>query len=250
MVGGPQYRVGSHRHFVLLARALADAGFPVLRFDYHGMGDSDGTADSFEHADGDIGAAIDRLCEEQPQVCQVVLWGLCDGASAALMYSAKDPRVAALALLNPWVRSEVSEARVYLRHYYVRRLINREFWRRVLSGRWGWRESVRDVKALAARASSRTTSQSGDLAPEEDHFIDRMADAWEAFQGRVLLILSGNDLTADEFRDWVAASRRRRAWLRRANTRVETVHEANHTFARRDWRADVTRYTMDWLRSW
>lgn len=42
IVGGPQYRAGSHRQFVLLARALATAGYPVLRFDYSGMGDSDG----------------------------------------------------------------------------------------------------------------------------------------------------------------------------------------------------------------
>ena len=33
VVGGPQYRVGSHRHFVLLARRLATAGHPTLRFD-------------------------------------------------------------------------------------------------------------------------------------------------------------------------------------------------------------------------
>ena len=40
VVGGPQYRVGSHRQFVLLARNLSIAGIPVMRFDYRGMGDS------------------------------------------------------------------------------------------------------------------------------------------------------------------------------------------------------------------
>ena len=40
VVGGPQYRVGSHRQFVLLARSLAAAGLSVFRFDYRGMGAS------------------------------------------------------------------------------------------------------------------------------------------------------------------------------------------------------------------
>jgi len=42
VVGGPQYRVGSHRQFVLLARDLASHGAAVLRFDCRGMGDSGG----------------------------------------------------------------------------------------------------------------------------------------------------------------------------------------------------------------
>ena len=48
IVGGPQYRVGSHRQFLLLSRALASAGFAVLRFDYRGMGDSPGKLRDFQ----------------------------------------------------------------------------------------------------------------------------------------------------------------------------------------------------------
>ncbi|HYW75888.1 MAG TPA: hydrolase 1, exosortase A system-associated [Gammaproteobacteria bacterium] len=243
IVGGPQYRAGSHRHFVLLARTLTAAGFPVLRFDYYGMGDSDGEVGSFEDVDDDIRAAVDVLCREQPQVCQVVLWGLCDGASAALMYAGRDARVSGLVLLNPWARSERGEARAYLRYYYIRRLASREFWLAAFGGRWRWQESLRDIKALVSRASA--------SAPAEEarvNFIDRMAQGWEAFRGRVLLILSGNDLTADEFRDWIAATRGRRKWLKRPGTRVETVRDANHTFARSDWRDRVTAITLSWLR--
>ena len=48
IVGGPQYRVGSHRQFVLLARHLAEQGIPTLRFDCRGMGDSSGDQRSFD----------------------------------------------------------------------------------------------------------------------------------------------------------------------------------------------------------
>ena len=59
IVGGPQTRVGSHRQFVLLARALAAAGIPAFRFDYRGMGDSAGDTRTFEHIRTDLFAALD-----------------------------------------------------------------------------------------------------------------------------------------------------------------------------------------------
>jgi alpha/beta superfamily hydrolase len=61
VVGGPQCRVGSHRQFLLLSRALASAGYLVLRFDYRGMGDSCGEIRNFENVDDDIAAAIDAF---------------------------------------------------------------------------------------------------------------------------------------------------------------------------------------------
>ena len=51
VVGGPQYRAGSHRQFVLLARRAAAAGIATLRFDYRGMGDATGPPIGFENVD-------------------------------------------------------------------------------------------------------------------------------------------------------------------------------------------------------
>lgn len=78
VVGGPQYRVGAHRQYVILARALADNGVPVLRFDYRGMGDSSGVFSGFEDCSEDIRAAVDALLEHCSGLDEVVLWGLCD----------------------------------------------------------------------------------------------------------------------------------------------------------------------------
>src|SRR5258706_1742827 len=68
IVGGPQYRAGSHRQFVVLARAIADAGFAVLRFDVRGMGDSAGAPRSFETVGADVAAAIAALQSAVPGV--------------------------------------------------------------------------------------------------------------------------------------------------------------------------------------
>ena len=75
VVGGPQTRVGSHRQFVLLARSLADQGYPCLRFDYRGMGDSTGAMRDFQGIDDDIQAALDALLDAVPEVEDVALWG-------------------------------------------------------------------------------------------------------------------------------------------------------------------------------
>ena len=70
-VGGPQYRVGSHRQFVSLARRLAASGHVALRFDCRGMGDSEGAMQTFEQSGPDLQAAIDALCAAHPQVRHV-----------------------------------------------------------------------------------------------------------------------------------------------------------------------------------
>ena len=245
VVGGPQYRAGSHRQFLLLGRSLAGVGIPAMRFDHRGIGDSDDPFLGFENLDDDISAAIDSFLAECPGVKEVVLWGLCDAASAILFYAHQDPRVAGVVLSNPWVRSPQSEAHAYLRHYYLDRLRERDFWRRALAGRVKLAAAARSLVGFLCQLQKAPAAATGGAA-----LPDRMAAGLARFRGPVLLILSGQDLTAREFEEAAARSGDWRRLLGERRVRREDLAEADHTFSRRRWRDKVSGLTLDWLRSW
>jgi exosortase A-associated hydrolase 1/exosortase A-associated hydrolase 2 len=241
-VGGPQYRVGSHRQFVLLARTLASAGYTSLRFDFRGMGDSEGAARTFEEVERDLQAAIDTLCSESG-VRSVVIWALCDAASAALMFGTADARVSGLMLLNPWVRSETTLATTHLKHYYGQRLLEREFWGRLLRAQFDWRASLRDLfRSLrrAARASA---------PAERTTFQTRMAEGWRRFRGPIALVLSGRDLTAKEFLEHAASDPRWQGLLTLPSVRRCDLPDADHTFSSGPWHRWLEEQTVRWLAS-
>lgn len=245
VVGGPQYRAGSHRQFVQSARAWAAAGWPVLRFDVRGMGDATGEPRGFEALDDDIAAALDALEHRLPGLRRVVLFGLCDGASAALMYCARrrDGRIGGLCLLNPWLRSEQSLARTHLKHYYGQRLLQREFWVKLLSGRLA-------MSALSGLLQNvRTSRRAASGASDGGDFRQLMARGWRQFPGPILLVISAADLTAKEFVDGVQAMPEWSGLLTQPRVVRHDVREADHTLSRREHRRQVDDVIEHWLNS-
>jgi len=211
VVGGPQYRVGSHRQFVLLARFLAENGIPVFRFDYRAMGDSDGDGVTFENNQDDITAAINEFFYRLPELTNIVMWGLCDAASTILRNAYLESRVTSLILLNPWVRTEEGKARTYIKHYYTKRIFQTEFWQKVLGGKFNWRESIDSFYNMIKQATQ-NINQNTKRKNVINTLPERMLHGFEKYSGNILFILSGNhDYVADEFRDLVAGSR---AWYK------------------------------------
>ena len=252
VVGGPQYRVGSHRQFTLLARELAQRGVPVFRFDYRGMGDSEGEMRDFSDIDADLRAAIDTFVTEAPQVREVVLWGLCDAASAALFYAHQDSRVAGLVLANPWARTEDGAARAYLKHYYLSRLLQPGLWKKIVQGRFDYVGALRSFGGLCASAIRRKPGPTGvteDSPAEAPSLPQRMLRGFGLFQGPTLFILSGADLTAREFEDMASDPAWRKLMGGKRVSR-QSLPDADHTFSRPDWRDQVAHWTADWLRHW
>lgn len=257
VVGGPQYRVGSHRQFMLLARNLASHGVPVMRFDCRGMGDSEGDVRNFENIEDDLCCAIDQFFEEVHFLKELVIWGLCDAASAALFYAFQDLRVTGLVLLNPWVRTEESIAKARLKLYYVDRFFEREFWSKIWQGHFNFSEAaqffLKDVSKTLAGKRGKTNILSNRASNEVYNTTllpDRMFDGLKCFTGKVLLITSGDDFTAQEFKDLVKASNKWQKLLRSPNVKHSDIPEADHTFSRREWSDQVAAWTKEWIQSW
>lgn len=254
--GGPQCRVGGHRQLTLWARRLAAEGFPSLRFDYRGMGDSHGEFRGFEDCDEDIRCAIDRFVASVPGgLDEVVLWGECDAASAILFYAFRDARVKGIVLLNPWVHTEAGQAQVMLRFYYLQRLLQPSFWRKVFSGRFNpvaslssLLQTVRQSRGTAAAAPAPDALLAA--IPRELPLPQRLLLGMQRFAGPVLLVLSGRDLIAREFETAAAASPAWQQQLGRAGVTRRDLPEADHTFSSAAQRTQVVDWGLGWLRSW
>jgi exosortase A-associated hydrolase 1/exosortase A-associated hydrolase 2 len=262
VVGGPQYRIGSHRQFVQLAQHLASQGIPVFRFDYRGMGDSTGDLVGFEGIDADIRSAIDEFQHACESVVDIVIWGLCDAATAAVFYAHKDERVSGLVLCNPWVFSTGGAAKAYLRHYYLARIFSKGFWGKIFAGKFDPIASMHSLAALIREAIwvskeqcavAKEAEPGGEIKVEgagaEKDLGHQFYQAIEKTRAKILLILSDNDLTAAEFRDVAKSHPHLGKLLQERAVRREEIVDADHTFSTKSARQKVEQVTSDWCRS-
>lgn len=235
--GAPQTRVGAGRLFVLWARAMSTAGIACLRFDPYGRGDSDGQG---SHEDFDevawresLTAVACWLAEHPGRFSRIVLLGLCDGASAAVLDvpSALEARVDARVLLNPWAFSPAAQARSWLWGYYWKRLLSAEFWHRLLGFKLNFAQSLRESSSQLRAASA---ADEGDLA-------GRLATALASDDRPCLLVLSGQDRIADMFRREVLGQ-----LPHKACTRLD-FDQSDHTFSAFAQRDALFKAVNEWV---
>lgn len=252
VAGGPQYRGGVCRMQVQMARELAARGVPVMRFDYRGLGDSEGEFRGFCHVEADIAAAIKAFRSQAPGLKDIVLWGGCDAASAVLMNAWKYPEVTGIVLGNPWVHSSNTSDTVALQHY-SQRIKDKDFWLKVVRLQYN---PLPALGTLLRRALSRLNPGGGARAaapgPARDDpslpFQLRMRLGMSRFRGDVLLLMSGRSLLSREFdvllaedAAWQQAVRSPRAVVR---WDIEDGDQAFSTLAARE---EVNRVTGQWM---
>jgi exosortase A-associated hydrolase 1 len=247
LVGGPQYRVGSHRQFTRLARDLAASGIPCFRFDYAGMGDSEGDKQEFHEVEDDITAALDRFQAMVPELSRVVIWGLCDAASLALMVAYREPRICSLVLVNPWVHLGDYSPEVKLSHYYAPLLRGGETWRRFFTGKIEILPALKEFLDDGARFLRQVLGMHPGV-PLRHRFVAEMLEGLQRFKGQSFFILSEQDLTAREFHTLVSSDQRWQKAVSADTVEVHQVPEADHTFSKKTWQDEMSRLTLEWVK--
>jgi hypothetical protein len=160
--------------------------------------------------------------------------------------------VTGLALLNPWVRTEEGASKAMLKHYYKDRLLDPALWKKIASGQFDYAGAARSFFQLAGSALSPKRS-----APEQEQvenaepvpLPERMQAALSGFRGQVLVMLSGADLTAQEFGDVAGGSRPWRELMASARVTRHLLPGADHTCSQRPWQDQVEDWTTAWLKA-
>lgn len=218
--GGNEVRCGPWGSQAAIAAMVAAAGFPVLRFDRRGVGDSAGDNEGFTASAPDIAAALRAFRAHVPTLKRVVAFGNCDAASALML--AQGEGCDALILANPWTfeaptpepdtppelapTPQMTPQR--LRAHYLRRLADPRAWLRLLSG---------EVK-VTALASSLKGAAGPDAPPSG--LAQRMAVGLAQFSGPTAILIAEGDRTAQAFLDhWDAG-----------DPRLRRCPEASHSF--------------------
>jgi pimeloyl-ACP methyl ester carboxylesterase len=109
-------RSGPFRMYVDIARRLAERGFPCLRFDLAGIGDSANRSEDLSDEQGsarDVRLAMEFL-QSQAGIRRFILLGLCSGADVAHYVAVRDERIAGIIALDGYAYPKIG--------YYFRRL--------------------------------------------------------------------------------------------------------------------------------
>ena len=219
VTGGNELRCGPYGSHAELAQKIAVAGFPVLRFDRRGVGDSSGYNAGFTQSGDDIAAAIAAFHSTFPQLKRVVAYGNCDSASALML--AQGQGCDSLVLANPWTFEPDADAEPdsepqpqmtpgAFRAHYLRRLTDPRALLRLLSGK------VRIGQLAGSLANAAKP------APPPTSLAQDMAAGLAQFSGAVTLLIAERDRTGQAFlSQWDKSDQRLRICPKAGHSFVE-----------------------------
>lgn len=265
---GVKSRVAPHRLYVKLTRRLVARGFKVLRFDFAGLGDSEGTVAEDQLADlyraiqlgrytSDTLAAIEWM-RTDGGTSRVILGGLCGGAISGLVAAQESANVVGLfglgvpVILDGTAVDKVAEMSLgqllSLRRKYLSKIFDPSSWWRILTlqtdFRLAWR-SFRGRRKAVPAAGSNAAVLGGNGNPRFSVALFSM------FMRRhpVLMVFSGADRLHWEYLEKFSDPHAALLAPHRHQLDVCVVERANHVLTFGEWQDEFFGHCERWLTS-
>lgn len=230
---GIVHRVGPGRIYVKIARALAAAGFVVLRFDFAGIGDSAVRCDKVPFPTSAIQeaqAAMDFLHTTRG-IADFILMGGCSGATVSLDVACHDRRVIGSVLMNFPVFDEEDEDnnpqfhnRNAAHYYWNIALFNLKSWHKLLTGKASYGQLIRTL-AFQVKQRIRPHRQPSQEAITLRAKLKSLSER----SVPIHFIYSESDRRLDDLRDALGSEFKRLCAPRKA--RLSVIPRADHTFS-------------------
>ncbi len=172
VTGGNELRSGPHGTQSAMAAHFAAKGFPVLRYDRRGVGDSGGENTGWRGAETDLVSAADTFRKTCPNLPRIIGFGNCDGASSLALF-ANAANLSHVIVANPWVFDHDGESavkdeapaaapehsRASTLRYYRRRLANPiGLMRDLIGGKVNLGQAMGDVASIGKSAMATRTA--------------------------------------------------------------------------------------------
>ena len=262
---GVKMRVGPQRLYLRLTKLLVGLGVPVLRFDFYGLGDSEGTLeedllrDVYNHIE--VGRFVDDTLDAmgwmQREVgcSRFVLSGLCGGAITGLLAGGRDQRVAGLLALGitPVLASRSANPSLYMTSgqlnqiglSYLQKLWSPKSWLRLLTFR-------SDYRLLWRAVGRRLWKQPAPPAvpPKDDNANPLFPPAFFAMatsKRPMLLVFGGADRLEFEFEERFVARHREQLASVPDSYRLHSIANANHVLSFEQWQQEMIDVSAGWL---
>jgi pimeloyl-ACP methyl ester carboxylesterase len=244
--GWSGYRTGPHQMQTRAARHFAHNGFPVLRFDFAGRGDSEGSAElaTLATMKDDVDVVLEWIKSTFP-AHNILLAGLCSGCEVAFAAAAA-PQVKALMLWSaPVFAAGASQERTRRKRWhhlgeYARKMLRPSTYKKLLRGS----VDVRGVTKVLSHQGGESKNIESDLPGQLPRgWRQTILEQNKKLAMPVLLIFGSADPTATEALDWYENQ-----FPSECEIDTKWIEGANHSYYGLAWEREVIEESEKWLR--
>ncbi len=276
---GVKMRVGPGRLYVPLTDMLVEHGFTVLRFDFYGLGDSQGElaetmlADVYNHIE--VGRFVDDAVAALAWLRKThghrrfIVGGLCGGAITALFAAQRDPAVEALLSLGMTVTlaSNAATPGKYMTRAqldkrlkgYLRKVYRPEAWFRFLTLQSDysviWHSMKRMFQSDKPRPVAAKDAPAGNGAPQAP--VEQRGNANPMFPpayfaflergGQALMMFSEKDRLHSEYEEKFVEPFAARIVSFEKQIRKHVIPNSNHVMTLHEWQREMVDVSRQWL---